>query len=69
MLWSSEAFSKRVREITRIRFGLRIERCLFARHCSDPFTFIISCSSHRDPMECVSRMFLILQMSKLRLER
>lgn len=56
-------------ETTKVRFGLRIESCLFARHCSDPFTFIISCTSHSDPIEFVSRMFLILQMSKPRLER
>lgn len=49
MLRSSEA-SERGREETRkTRFRLRIECYLFARHCSDPFTFIVSFSSHNDP--------------------
>lgn len=33
---------------------------IFARLCADLFIFIISRSSHNDPMECVSRMFFIL---------
>lgn len=41
---------------------------LFSKRSTHPFTLIISGCSRNDPMECVSRMFFIVQTSELRLE-
>ena len=44
----------------KIRCGLTMECYRFARHCADHFPFIVSCSSHSNPMDCGSTVFLIL---------